>query len=159
MKNYKKYISEIKRLDIKPMKRFPELSHFRVKKNKSPEELENLMIYALADLALLPSEAIIRELTAVQQIGKEFSDIDTNYPVLFQKFQNGNLDIRDLKFKLRPLLKFVRPEPELITVRFMVGLYISILNKHNSIITFKNRIQNLLEDRSFCRDRQENFSG
>ncbi len=144
MENYNKYVSEIKRLEIKPEKRFPDLSHFNVIKNRPPEELENLMIYALGDLALLPSEELKRELTLVKRMEKVFSNIDTNYPGLFQKFQNGTLSIREIKLKLKPLFKFIRLEPKIITSKFMVGLYISILNKQKSILTFKNKIQDLL---------------
>lgn len=144
MKNYKKYLSEIKGLEIKSENQFPELSHFSVLKNRSPEELENLMNRALDDLALLPSDEIKKELIVIKHLEKDFSEIDANYSDLFQKFQNGNLGIRDLKLELKPLFNFVRPDPEIITAKFMVGLYISILNKQNSILTFKNKIHDLL---------------
>jgi hypothetical protein len=147
MENYDKYVSEIKKLEIKSEKRFPHLSHFNVIKNKPPEELEILMIYALGDLALLPSEEIKQELAAVKQMEKVFSKIDTNYPGLFKKFQNGTLGIRELKLRLKPLFKFIRLDPEIITSKFMVGLYISILNKKKSILTFKNKIKDLLGSR------------
>ncbi len=73
MKNYQKYVSEIKRLEIKPEKRFPGLSHFNDIKNRPPEELENLMIYALGDLALLPSEELKRELTLIKPKHQEMA--------------------------------------------------------------------------------------
>ena len=144
MKNYEKYLSEIKGLEIKSENQFPELSHFGGLKNRSPEELENLMIHALDDLALLPSDEIKKELIIIKHIEKEFSEIDTNFSDLFKKFQNGNLSLRDLTLKLKPLFDFVRPDPEILTAKFMVGLYISILNKQNSILTFRNKIQDLL---------------
>ena len=112
MENYNKYVSEIKSFEVQIEKRFPDLSHFNVIKNRPPEELENLMIYALGDLALLPSEELKRELALVKRMEKFFSNIDTNYPGLFQKFQDGTLSIRELKLKLKPLFKFIRLEPE-----------------------------------------------
>ena len=148
MKHYKKYLSEIKGLEIRSVKKFPELSHFSVIKNRSPEELENLMNYALGDLALLPSEEIKRELLAIKHMEKVFSEIDINFPGLFQKYQNGNLDIRDLKLKVTPLFKFIRLDPKIITAKFMVGMYISILNKQKSIFVFKNKVQELLVSHS-----------
>jgi hypothetical protein len=150
MENYNKYISEIKRLEIKSGKRFPDLSHFNVIKNRPPEELKYLMIYALGDLALLPSEEIKRELIVIKRMEKAFSDIDTHYPGMFQKFQNRTLGFRELKLKLKPSFKFIRPDPKIITSKFMVGLYISILNKQKSILTFKNKIQDLLAARQTC---------
>ena len=144
MENYKIYISEIKRLELKSEKRFSVLSHFSSIKNRSPEELERLMNCALGDLASLTSGEIKRELKEVEHLVRMFSDIDSNYPDLFRKFQNGNLGIYDLKIKLFPLFRFIRPGPGIITERFIVGLYISILNKQKSILTFKNKIQCLL---------------
>ena len=142
--NYKKYISEIKKLEMKPVKSFPDLSHFYVIKNRAPEEMEKLMNDALTDFASLPLTDVKRELTVVKHLEKAFSELDTQYPGLFQKFKNGNLGMQDLKLRLEPLFGFIRPDPEIITEKFMVGLYISILNKQNSILTFKNKIQNLM---------------
>ena len=72
MENYNRYISEINRLEIKSGKRFPDLSHFNVIKNRPPEELKYLMIYALGDLELLPSEEIKRELIVIKRIEGPF---------------------------------------------------------------------------------------
>ena len=144
MENYKKYISEIKKFDMKPAKSFPDLSHINFIKNRSPEEIESLMNYALGDFTLLPSGDLERELTEVEQIEKVFSEFDAHFPSLLRNFLTGKLGMQDLKLKLKTLFRFIRLDREIITVKFMVGLYISVLNKQNSILTFKNKIQNLL---------------
>ena len=144
MENYKKYISEIKKLEMKPVKSFTHLSYVHIIKNRPPEEIENLMNDALADLVLLSRKEVNLELTEVKHLESVFLELDNHYPGLFKKFQNGNLGIQDLKLRLKPLFRLISPGPEVITAKFMVGLYISILNKQNSILIFKNKIENLL---------------
>jgi hypothetical protein len=147
MENYKKYISEIHKIESKPMKSFAGINRFHVIRNRPPEEIENLMNDALADLALLPLEEVNQELTEVRHLVSVFFELDKLYPDLFQKFQNGHLDMPDLKLTLKPSFKFISAGPEIITAKFMVGLYISFLNKQKSILMFKNMIQNLLQSR------------
>jgi hypothetical protein len=79
MENNKKYIAEIKKLEIKSVKQFSESSHLNIIKDKAPEEIENLMYSALNDLTLLPYEEIRRELIVVKRIGKAFSEFETHF--------------------------------------------------------------------------------
>jgi len=136
IKNYKKYISEIKRFEM------------GLTKNMPPEELQTIMNYALAEFAIMPLSEINQELTVIKQMAEAFSELDTDYAAFFRKFKNGNFAIRELIFRLRPLFGSVRLDPEVITTKFMVGLYVSILNKQNSILAFRRKIQKLLATRS-----------
>jgi hypothetical protein len=144
MKNYKKYISEIKKIEMKPVKLCPESDHFQCVKNISPEDLEALMSEALADLKILPLSKVKQELEAIKHLEEAFSELDTDYPGLFRKFKKGNLTIRELAFRLKPLFGYVRIDSGTLTAKCMVGLYISILTKHNSILVFRRKIRNLL---------------
>jgi hypothetical protein len=156
MENYKKYISEIRRFEMALVKCPPQPGPLNNIKNISPEQLQTLMGQALADIGRLPLEEVKKKLTGIMHLEKIFSDIDAGYPSLFGKIRNKNLASEEFFLKLEPLFGPVRPDPEVLTRKFMVGLYISILKKQQSVLAFELKIQNLLKARPVLKSAEIN---
>ena len=147
MDDYKRYVSEIRKFETGPVKSSTDFGYCI--KSIAPENLETLMNRALAELAVLPLVEVKRELPLIERLENQFLSLEADYARLFKKFGNGELDFPALKFRLWPLFIFSGPDPKVITAKFMVSFCISIVNRLNSILAFRIKLQKLLARRSF----------
>lgn len=148
MKNFNKYISDIKSLKVKSMGWFSDLKHYNSIQSGYPAELEILQKNAFNDLRSFPPEQIKQTLSLLYQLETLFSETDKNYPALFMKSQNGNLTREEVFEYLKPLFNYIRLDDDNTSTHAIIGIYSAILTKHNSILRLKNRTEDLLADKS-----------
>jgi hypothetical protein len=148
MEKFEIYISEIKTLKVKTIGRLIDLDHYTSVQSGYPAILDILQKHALSDLKMLSIEKIQRHLTLLLQLEDLFSWFDKNYPELFMLAQNGKLS-RDQLFKyLNLLFDDIRLDDDTTTAHSMIGIYSAILTKQSSILSLKNKIEDLLLEMS-----------
>jgi hypothetical protein len=156
MEKFDKYISEIKTLKVKSVGRFIDLDHYSSIQSGYPAELASLQMHALSDLRMLLDEKIQCHLTLLHQLEELFSHFDQNYPELFMQAQNGSLLRAGLFEYLNPIFDNILLDDEDTSVHSVIGIYSIILTKHNSIVGFINKTEDLLLVRSL---REQSMNG
>lgn len=148
MEKFNIYISEIKTLKFKRIARFIDLDHYSSIRSGYPAELDNLQMHALSDLETLSDEKIQCHLTLLHQQEELFSHFDQYYPELFMHAQNGTLLKDELLEYLNPIFDDIRLDDDVTSVYSIIGIYSIILTKQNSIISLRNKTEDLLLERS-----------
>lgn len=155
MEKFEIYISEIKTLKVKSIGRLIDLDHYTSIQSGYPAILDILQKHALSDLRMLPIEKIQRQLTLLHQLEDLFSWFDKNYPELFMLAQNGKLS-KDQLFKyLNLLFDDIRLDDDVTSAHSIIGIYSVILTKQNSILSFKNKTEDLLSERSLSQQKMK----
>jgi hypothetical protein len=148
MEKFDIYISEIKTLKVKSIGRFIDLDHYTSIQSGYPAVLDILQKHALSDLRMLSIEKIQRHLILLHQLEDQFSRFDRNYPELFMQAQNGELSRDRLFENLNLIFDDIRLDDDVTSVQSIVGIYSAILTKQNSIWGLRNKIEDLLLERS-----------
>lgn len=155
MEKFEIYISEIKTLKVKSIGRLIDLDHYTSIQSGYPAILDILQKHALSDLKMLSIEKIQRHLTLLHQLGDLFSWFDKNYPELFMLAQNGKLS-RDQLFKyLNLLFDDIRLDGDVSSAHSIIGIYSVILTKQNSIISLKNKTEDILLEKSLSQQKMK----
>ncbi len=155
MEKFEIYISEIKTLKVKSIGRLIDLDHYTSIQSGYPAILDILQKHALSDLKMLSIEKIQRHLTLLHQLEDLFSWFDKNYPELFMLAQNGKLS-RDQLFKyLNLLFDDIRLDDDVTSAHSIIGIYSVILTKQNSILSLKNKTEDLLLERSLSQQEMK----
>ena len=155
MEKFEIYISEIKTLKVKSIGRLIDLDHYTSIQSGYPAILDILQKHALSDLKMLSIEKIQRHLTLLHQLEDLFSWFDKNYPELFMLAQNGKLS-RDQLFKyLNLLFDDIRLDDDVTSAHSIIGIYSVILTKQNSIISLKNKTEDLLLEKSLSQQEMK----
>ena len=148
MEKFDIYIAEIKTLKVKSIGRFIDLDHYTSIQSGYPAVLDILQKHALSDLRMLSIEKIQRHLILLHQLEDQFSRFDRNYPELFMQAQNGELSRDRLFENLNLIFDDIRLDDDVTSVQSIVGIYSAILTKQNSIWGLRNKIEDLLLERS-----------
>lgn len=155
MEKFEIYISEIKTLKVKSIGRLIDLDHYTSIQCGYPAILDILQKHALSDLKMLTIEKIQRHLTLLHQLEDLFFWFDKNYPELFMLALNGKLS-RDQLFKyLNLLFDDIRLDDDVTSAHSIIGIYSVILTKQNSILSLKNKTEDLLLEKSLSQQEMK----